>query len=125
MYKDKRGGGGWDKKKSFGGGRDNRGFDRPELHDATCNACGKSCKVPFRPNGKKPIYCSDCFKREGGGDERKSFDRPSYGDKPSYGEKRPYVSTPRSDTGKMESRLKAIEEKLDLLIDALSDDTDM
>ncbi len=32
-----------------------------EMHSATCATCGKSCQVPFRPNGAKPVYCSDCF----------------------------------------------------------------
>ncbi|KKP65529.1 MAG: hypothetical protein UR64_C0026G0013, partial [Candidatus Nomurabacteria bacterium GW2011_GWE1_35_16] len=47
------GGGG----RSFGGGR---GGDRPEMFDAVCDQCGKDCRVPFRPSGDKPIYCSDC-----------------------------------------------------------------
>lgn len=29
--------------------------------DAICSNCRKSCQVPFRPDGKKPIYCRDCF----------------------------------------------------------------
>jgi CxxC-x17-CxxC domain-containing protein len=32
-----------------------------EMHDTTCSACGKTCKVPFVPSGSKPVYCSDCF----------------------------------------------------------------
>ncbi|MFA6514939.1 MAG: CxxC-x17-CxxC domain-containing protein [Candidatus Paceibacterota bacterium] len=52
---------------SFGG---NRGGDRREvsMHKATCDECHKSCEVPFRPSGDKPVYCSDCFsnKRDDG-----------------------------------------------------------
>ena len=33
------------------------------MHDATCDKCGKRCKLPFRPSGGKPVYCSECFKR--------------------------------------------------------------
>ena len=33
-----------------------------ERFQATCNQCHKLCEVPFRPNGKKPVYCRDCFK---------------------------------------------------------------
>jgi len=32
-----------------------------ELFDAVCSKCGKACQVPFRPNGKKPVYCRACF----------------------------------------------------------------
>ncbi len=63
-------------KNTFGGGG-NRGGDRggfhggnkfgkrdfgpKEMFDATCAKCGKSCQVPFRPNGERPVYCRDCF----------------------------------------------------------------
>jgi len=50
-------------------GRGDRG-ERPSMHDAVCDDCGKKCQVPFRPTGDKPIYCSDCFSRHGGGSER-------------------------------------------------------
>jgi CxxC-x17-CxxC domain-containing protein len=41
----------------------NRGGERPssEMFTATCSSCHKSCEVPFRPNGEKPVYCSACF----------------------------------------------------------------
>jgi CxxC-x17-CxxC domain-containing protein len=65
--------------KKFGrphGGNDrpfnkNNSFGPKELFDAECENCHKRCQVPFRPNGKKPVYCSDCFKRE----ERPQQDR--------------------------------------------------
>ena len=58
-------------------------FDRPTMHDAVCDECGKDCKVPFRPSGDKPIYCSDCFerhdnnssRRDGGRDNRRDSRR--------------------------------------------------
>jgi len=55
-----------------GRGRGDRGDrgDRPQMHDATCDDCGKRCQVPFRPTGDKPIYCSDCFSEHGGGSDR-------------------------------------------------------
>ena len=31
-----------------------------ELYDAQCSVCNKSCKVVFRPDGKRPIYCKSC-----------------------------------------------------------------
>ena len=27
------------------------------------DSCGKEARVPFRPTGSKPVYCSDCFRR--------------------------------------------------------------
>jgi len=36
-------------------------FAPKELYDAECNGCHARCQVPFRPNGKKPVYCSNCF----------------------------------------------------------------
>ena len=83
--------------KKFGGGQswnnrgtDSRGFAKPELHNATCAECGNACQVPFKPNGRKPIYCSNCFKKEGNGGETRGFDqRPdsrgfNSGDKPLF-----------------------------------------
>lgn len=48
----------------------NRGFGsrdkgRKAMHDATCEKCGNDCKVPFKPSGDKPVYCSQCFEDQG------------------------------------------------------------
>lgn len=32
-----------------------------EMYTATCAECGKEARVPFKPNGEKPVYCSECF----------------------------------------------------------------
>jgi len=34
-----------------------------KMYDAVCSGCGKPCKVPFEPHSDRPVYCSDCFKR--------------------------------------------------------------
>jgi CxxC-x17-CxxC domain-containing protein len=68
-------------KKRFGG---DRGFgqgdrsERPTMHRATCADCGKSCEVPFRPSGDKPVFCSDCFGRKEGGNNNR-FERRDSG----------------------------------------------
>jgi len=65
--------------------RGRRDFSRrQELYDAVCDECGKDCKVPFKPSGDKPIYCSDCFEKKGGRESRGSSrggnrDRRSFG----------------------------------------------
>jgi len=48
---------------SSGGGYESRGYDRGprEMFSATCASCGREAQVPFRPNGMKPVYCSECF----------------------------------------------------------------
>ncbi len=37
----------------------------PELHDAICSNCRKETKVPFKPDGKRPVYCKQCRKKMG------------------------------------------------------------
>lgn len=106
--------GGYKGGKSFGGGGGawKRGGDeRPAMHPATCSVCGASCEVPFIPNGKKPILCRNCFKKSEGEDTR--FERPRPAGKSSY------VSTPRSGTEGIEKQLKALNEKMDMILEAL------
>ena len=48
------------------GGYSGGGYDRAprEMFSATCASCGREAQVPFRPNGTKPVYCSDCFQKQ-------------------------------------------------------------
>ncbi len=47
---------------SSGGGRSSGYSSGPrEMFSATCSSCGREARVPFRPSGSKPVYCSDCF----------------------------------------------------------------
>lgn len=32
-----------------------------EMFTATCAACGKEARVPFKPREDRPVYCSECF----------------------------------------------------------------
>lgn len=43
------------KRSRYGGGE-------RQMHDAVCAECGAETKVPFKPTGERPVYCSDCFK---------------------------------------------------------------
>ena len=49
--------------RSFGGRR--RTFDSGprEMHKVTCAECGKETEVPFKPDGTRPVYCGDCYKK--------------------------------------------------------------
>ncbi|MFA6348040.1 MAG: CxxC-x17-CxxC domain-containing protein [Candidatus Paceibacterota bacterium] len=48
-----------------------------DLHDAICQSCNKKMKVPFKPDGKRPVYCKPCLKKmeeDGRNENRKPFD---------------------------------------------------
>ncbi|MCY4415641.1 MAG: zinc-ribbon domain containing protein [Chloroflexi bacterium] len=49
------------------GQRNDDGFGRDgrEMHPVVCAECGTNTTVPFRPRGDRPVYCSDCFRRQG------------------------------------------------------------
>ncbi|MBI2917164.1 MAG: zinc-ribbon domain containing protein [Chloroflexi bacterium] len=58
----------------MGGGMGSGGYGRPaqrrEMFPAVCAQCGKQTQVPFRPSGTRPVYCSDCFSRQGASSRR-------------------------------------------------------
>lgn len=65
-----------------------RNFERPrfedkQMFDATCDECGNSCQVPFRPSGDKPVYCSNCFGDKKNTESRNTEPAPS---QPQYKE---------------------------------------
>jgi len=47
----------------FGRGSGKKDFERRSMHEAVCDKCGRTCEVPFKPSGTKPVYCSDCFRK--------------------------------------------------------------
>ena len=53
-------------RRSSGGGFGGGGMTR-EMHPAVCAQCGKDTEVPFRPRGDRPVYCGDCYSKQGGG----------------------------------------------------------
>lgn len=119
-----RGGGGF--RGGFGGGKPSfknksYGNDRDRgsvtMHKATCSECGKTCEVPFRPTGEKPVFCNDCFalKREGGhrGGDRgrgRDFDRAP---------KRDFGGDFKSAGSDSKKELSEISAKLDRLINLM------
>jgi CxxC-x17-CxxC domain-containing protein len=112
----------------FGGGRDRE--DRPSF-EAICAQCGSSCRVPFKPNGTKPVLCKPCFEKDGG--SKSGFrDRPSFGGdrgdrgpsrERSFGGDRPETRTLGDRDHKpsnLEIQVTRLEAKLDALIASLS-----
>jgi CxxC-x17-CxxC domain-containing protein len=122
--------------KSFGGG--GRGGDRfgggggdRELFKATCASCHKSCEVPFRPSGDKPVYCRECFASNGGGDARPAYRsegrgdfrsdaRPSRDERPARREE-PRVSVHEHSGEDIKRQIKSLETKVDAILKFLSD----
>jgi CxxC-x17-CxxC domain-containing protein len=58
--------GGGDRRGPRSGGRPSKFSDRnrPEMTTVTCDSCKQKCEVPFKPSSNKPVYCSDCFKKD-------------------------------------------------------------
>jgi CxxC-x17-CxxC domain-containing protein len=119
-----RGGNGGGGRPSFGG---NRGGDRGPvtMHKAVCDECHKSCEVPFRPSGDKPIYCSDCFGEKRGNEApRREFSdrapRRDFNDRPEQSSSfsKP-VSTGPSMSDDTKKQLGEMNSKLDRLINAI------
>ena len=101
-------------RRSFGD-RDSR---RPSLHDAVCDKCGKDCQVPFRPSGDKPIYCSDCFEKKGGGASNRSTGRRSFGDRDA---RRPSPGNiDNRSISQLVEKIEMVNNKLNTIIDLLS-----
>jgi CxxC-x17-CxxC domain-containing protein len=128
--------------KSFGGGRiaakkfdndrggwgrrDDRGGERKEMFDAVCSECGNRCQVPFRPNGRKPVLCSNCYGKSEMGTSR--FDRSSGGVVGSRRQKARArdrgALAPRAMDGNP-NQLQEISDKLDVILALLQDEQDL
>lgn len=107
-----------DRGKRFGGHRGGFGKGRDRgpvtMHQAVCNQCGKSCEVPFKPTGDRPVYCNVCFggKKETGnyrgGDRfpQKSFDS--------------YKAPVKTDNDEMKRQFDMLNVKIDRIIKSLT-----
>ena len=84
-----------DSRPSSGGRSFNRSTREREMYRTTCSNCGKDCDVPFKPNGSKPVFCSDCFEKNGG-ENRRSNDRDYAPRRSNFEERRPSFSENRS-----------------------------
>lgn len=112
----------------FGGGRDNRGFGRPsfggnrggfgqgpELHKAICADCNKECEVPFRPNGRKPVYCKECFDRNEGKGSSGTFPQKEFATTV-----KPFANV-NINVDALKAQIDGLHVKLDRLVQMLTD----
>ena len=76
-----------------------------EAHKTTCDGCHAPCEVPFVPNGKKPVYCRNCYK---GKETTTSF----------TGQPFSHSSAPAKDEGlsDLKKQFSVLNTKLDRLI---------
>ena len=95
--------------RSFGrdSGRDSgrdfgRDSNKPPMHRATCAECGDSCEVPFRPTGGKPVFCSNCFRKE---------DK-----KPSHGQSHSNTHSESKKPDQFKEQLEKLNYKLDKIL---------
>lgn len=126
---------GFDKRGGFGGGRGGFkgghgkfggkprfGGDK-ELFEATCATCQKTCQVPFRPTGERPVYCNDCFRntREDSGTDfsrpPRSFDGPKrdFAPRREFSPK-PAAAAPDTRIGDLQKQVAALHTKVDALM---------
>ena len=108
-------------RKPFGGGDrggfgGNRGGERRqvEMHKAICSTCGKPCEVPFRPDGSKPVLCSECFGKNKSDDRNGVERRGNFSN--DRGPRKPERSfdSPRPDRGPSPD-FKALTEQIRVL----------
>ena len=121
-----RGGGGFGggNRGGFGGGRPayrDNGAGRPNFRredrgpvtmtKVTCDACKKPCEVPFKPTAGKPVYCNDCFRSQGAGQDRAP--RRDFNNRPA----RPsFPSNEGGNNNDVKRQLELLNSKLDKMI---------
>ncbi len=113
-----------------GHGRSERPGEDRELFKATCSSCSKSCEVPFRPSGDKPVFCRECFANKDQGGDRFSGRGESRGndyrkDAGRPREERPVrheeVRAPRdSGNDDLKRQLVNLESKIDYILELLA-----
>lgn len=38
-------------------------FGARQMFEVPCSQCGNIAQVPFKPDGRKPVYCKECFQQ--------------------------------------------------------------
>ncbi len=120
----REGGGGGFRKPGFQR-TDGRSFERSQMYPAVCGKCNKACEVPFKPNGQRPVYCSDCFgsMKEGGASTggfapKRDFSAPRRDyDAPVAA---PVMKVEDSRINDLRRQMDGINSKLDRLIESVA-----
>jgi CxxC-x17-CxxC domain-containing protein len=87
------------------------------MHKATCSTCSKPCEVPFRPDGSKPVLCSECFGKNRS-DDRNGVERRGFSnDRPQRAPERKFDAPaaprgPSPDIKALERQVATLEAKL-------------
>lgn len=100
-------------RKSFGDRPSFGGGVRREMYQAVCADCGRSCEVPFKPSGSRPVLCSQCFKGAGSREESGRFERPSF-------KSAPVLENRGASCNQVESLMTEINVKLDKVLELLA-----
>ena len=85
----------------------------PQMHKANCAECKRNCEVPFKPNGKKPVYCKDCHNEAQGKGEPREFKK-----KTAF-EERPKSSIEERHLKDLKSDIESLHLKVDSLARSL------
>lgn len=95
------------------------------MHRTTCSNCGKECEVPFKPTGSKPVFCSECFEKNGGGQSRR-FDGARFDGESRHGDRDRAPRRPRFEGNRSSERpqnneqFDALNVKLDKILAILT-----
>ena len=104
-------------------GDHNSGERREVKFQATCSECNKTCEVPFRPNGSKPVYCKDCFgaKKGAPGPSNDRYEKRDFsGHAHPSRDERPQVKQERdSRIDELKSQMDSMQSKLDRILRAM------
>jgi CxxC-x17-CxxC domain-containing protein len=98
----------------FGGARDG-GRREVSMHKATCSTCGKPCEVPFRPDGSKPVLCSECFGKA------KSDDRGGFERRDRFSNDRPARAHATQDTTRSDEQYALLVKQIAVLEEKLNE----
>lgn len=95
-----------------------------ESFKAECSQCHKACTLPFRPNGEKPVFCSDCFSKKSGDSDRggrNDYSKPPRDERPARHD-RPQTQ-PNHELVAMKRQLETIEARLNRILDIINPPT--
>lgn len=99
------------------GGRDFGPRGDKQMFRTNCANCTKTCEVPFKPNGTKPVYCNDCFGKSDY--PEKTFTKKDYGSSERTSAPRSAQSLPDARIDVLIRQMDAMQTKMDSLISAI------